>query len=728
MPELADRFLFEASALSQTFRVARFEGHEGMNELYRFELTVVCDDPAVDLRAALGTPACLTLRVDGESDRYVHGIIARFQHGDAGKKVTTYRVTLVPRAHLLHYRSDIRIFQELTAPDILQKVLEGAGLTSGDDFRLSLQGTYRTREYCVQFRESDFAFISRLMEEEGISYFFEHEAAKHTMVLVDKPGACTPIAGEAAVVFRPGLGALTDVEHVSRFTGSEEIRTGKATFRDYDFKKPNLLLEGTSEADVRANLEVYDYPGPFDTTADAAARAKDALEEAQLLREMADGETACMRFLPGFTFDLTEHARDSFNRSWLIASVDHHGAEPLMGEADTGGPRYENRFQCLPADAAIRPPFVTPRPSVKGVQSAIVCGPSGEEIHVDEHGRVKVQFHWDRLGKKDDKSTCWIRVSQIWAGAGWGAMHIPRIGQEVLVDFLDGDPDRPVIVGRVYHGANVPPYALPANKTKSTIKSNSTPGGGGFNELTFEDAKDKEEVYLHAQKDQRIEVLNDKTQTVGHDEKLDVGNDRTLAIGHDQSESIGNDETFSVGHDRVKSVGNDEVEEIGANRQITVGKDHAESIGGSLALSVAKDRTEEIGEEASLSVGKSLAAVIGKNYGLQVAADSAVLVDGKSTENVKLEKLVTVGEKIVFACGDSTVTVLKDGTITIQGKDLTIKASGDVKVEADGKVDVKATGDVKVESSGKVDVKSSGATNVDASGPVKVKGANVAIN
>ena len=728
MPDLPDRFLFEASALSQTFRVVRFEGHEGLNELYRFEITVTSDDAAIDLRAALGTPACLTLRGDGETDRVVHGIIARFQHGDSGKKVTSYRITIVPRAHLLHYRHDIRIFQELKAPDILKKVLEGAGLVSGDDFRLSLAATYRLREYCVQFRESDFAFLSRLMEEEGISYFFEHEADKHTMVLIDAATACTPIAGEASVVFRPSLGAITDGEHVSRFTAAEEIRTGKTSFRDYEFKKPNLLLEGENEASVRTNLEAYDYPGLFETTADATTRAQKALEETQLLREVGDGESGCMRFVPGFTFTLAEHGRESFNRSWLLVSVDHRGAEPLMGEAGDHQPRYESRFQCVPSDALIRPAFLTPRPSVRGVQSAIVVGPAGEEIHTDEHGRVKVQFHWDRLGKKDDKSSCWMRVSQVWAGAGWGAMHIPRIGQEVLVDFLDGDPDRPIVVGRVYHGANVPPYALPANKTKSVIKSNSTPGGGGSNELTFEDAKDKEEVFLHAQKDWRIGVENDKTQTVGHDEKLNVGNDRTMEIGHDQSETIGNDETFSVVHDRTKSVGNDEIEEIGANRQITVGKDHTESIGGNMALSVAVDSTEEIGGEAALSVGKSLAATVAKNYGLQVGVDSAILIDGNASENVKLEKTLTVGEKLVITCGDSTVTIQKDGTITISGKDLTLKATGDLKVDATGKVEVKATGDVKVDSSGKVEVKASGAASLDASGDVKVKGSNVTIN
>ena len=725
---LLDRFLFEITGVSETLRVVRFAGREGLSELYHFEL-VVAADGEVNASDAVGKTCLLSLKTDEGEMRYVHGIVARFACGESGKKLTMYHVTLVPKHYKLQYRNDCRIFQEHTAPEIIDLVLKGAGLAAGDDYRLSLQASYAKREYCVQYRESDFAFISRLMEEEGIYYFFEHTDSKHTMVIGDKQATFTAIAGASSVVFRPPLGALSENEHVRRLHYSEEVRPGKTTLRDYDFKKPSLLLESTSSGTDDTDLELYDHPGDYEVPADGTALAKLRLEEGSVLRKRADGESACRRFAPGSTFTLTEHPREALNQDWLITRVEHRGSEPLSNEgAGADLVPYENRFECIPASVPFRPPLVTPRPTIRGVQSAIVVGPSGEEIHTDEHGRVKVHFHWDRLGKKDDKDSCWIRVSQVWAGEGWGAMHIPRIGQEVLVDFMDGDPDRPIIVGRVYHGTNVPPYALPGNKTRSTIKSNSTPGGGGSNELRFEDKAGSEEIYLHGQKDWTIVIENDKNQSIGHDETLSVKHDRSATVGNDQSESIGHDETFSVGNDRAKKVGHDETEEIGHDRTITVANDHSESIGNNLTLSVGKSRTEDIGENDAVTIAKALTTTVGTDYGLDVTGDMTTAVGSNQSEDVKLEKTITVGNKLTITVGDAKVTVEKNGNVTIEGAAISIKATGDVKVEADGKVEVKATGDVKVESSGKVDVKSSGATNVEASGAVKVKGSNVAIN
>jgi len=726
---LLDRFLFEVTGLSQTLRVVRFAGREGLSELFQFELVIACEDGAIAAADVVGKPALLSLKTDDGDLRYVSGVIARFACGDSGKKVTLYHLTLVPKHWRLLHRNDCRIYQELTAPEIIEKVFTTAGLASGDDFRLSLQAAHAKREYCVQYRESDWAFACRLMEEEGIYYFFEHTETGHVLVLGDKPAAHTAIAGTASLPYRPPLGALSDAEHVSRIHYSEEVRPGKFTLRDYDFKKPTLLLEGTSSGSDDTDLEIYDHPGDYEVPADGTSLAKLRLEEATAWKKRGEGDSACRRFVPGYKFTLAEHPREALNQEWLITHVEHRGAEPLGGEsaAEATIP-YENHFECIPATVPFRPPLTTPRPTVRGVQSAIVVGPAGEEIHTDEHGRVKVHFHWDRLGKKDDKDSCWIRVSQVWAGEAWGAMHIPRIGQEVLVDFMDGDPDRPIIVGRVYHGTNVPPYALPANKTRSTIKSNSTPGGGGSNELCFEDKAGSEEIYLHGQKDWTIVIENDKNQTIGHDETLSVKHDRKATVGNDQTESIGHDETFSVGNDRAKKVTHDETEEIGHDRTISVANDHTESIGNNFTLSVAKSRAVDIGENTSDTIGKAMTTSVGTDYGLDIKGDMTTAVGSNQSEDVKLEKTITVGNKLTITVGDAKVTVEKNGNITVEGATLAIKASADVKIEAGGKVEVKATGDVKVESSGKVEVKSSGATNVEASGAVKVKGSNVAIN
>ncbi|MFS8069951.1 MAG: type VI secretion system tip protein TssI/VgrG, partial [Byssovorax sp.] len=463
---LSDRFLFEVDGLAQTLRVVRFSGSEGLSELFRFEVIVASEDGAVGFDDIIGKPALLTMRADEDESRYVHGIVARMRQGDFGKKLTTYHLTIVPRPWRLLHRQDCRIFQELTAKEIIQKVLEGAGLTSDTDFRLAVQGSHAVREYCVQYRESDWAFVSRLMEEEGIYYFFEHLADKHLLTIVDKLSAHVPIAGESTIKFRPSLGALSKGEHVHRFHYAEEIRSGKVTIRDYDFKKPGLKLESAEAGASFADLEVYDHPGDYVLPATGDALATLRLQERTSLRKVGEGESACERLIPGSTFTLSEHGREALNRAYLVTRIEHEGAEPAMAESGAEVTRYENRFEVIPDDVPFRPALTTPRPTVKGVQSAIVVGPAGEEIYTDEHGRVKVQFFWDRLGKKDDKSSCWIRVSQVWAGEGWGAMHIPRINQEVLVDFFEGDPDRPIITGRVYHGTNVPPYALPANKTR----------------------------------------------------------------------------------------------------------------------------------------------------------------------------------------------------------------------------------------------------------------------
>jgi type VI secretion system secreted protein VgrG len=727
---LSDRFLFQVDGLSQTLRVVRFAGHEGLSELFRFEMIVAAEEGSIAFDDVIGKPALLTMNADEGEPRYVHGLVARMRQGDFGKKLTTYHLTIVPRPWRLLHRHDCRIFQELTAPEIIKKVLEGAGLAAGTDFRVALQATYAQREYCVQYRESDWAFVSRLMEEEGITYFFEHSADKHVLALIDKPASHVAIAGDSTVKFRASLGALAQGEHIQRFHYAEEIRSGKITIRDYDFKKPGLQLESTSknEGALFADLEVYDHPGDYvlPSTGDALAAVR--LEERSSLRKQGEGESACERLIPGFKFTLAEHAREALNREYLVTRIEHQGAEPAMAESGADTPRYENRFEVIPSDVPFRPALTTPRPTVKGVQSAIVVGPSGEEIYTDEHGRVKVQFFWDRLGKKDDKSSCWIRVSQSWAGEGWGSMHIPRINQEVLVDFFEGDPDRPIIVGRVYHGTNVPPYGLPANKTRSTIKSSSTPGGNGSNELRFEDKAGSEEIYLHGQKDWTIAIEHDKNQTVGHDETLSVGHDRSTDVGHDQTESIGNDETFAVKHDRAKSVGNDENASIGHDRTISVGNDHTESIGNNLTLSVAKAKTEDVGDDSSESVGKTRSLSAGKDYAIDVTANMTTAVGSNQASDVKLNKTLTVGEKLTITCGDATITIEKSGAVTISGKDLSVKATGDVKVEATGKVEVKSSGDVKVEATGKVEVKGSGPMELNASGAVKVKGANVGIN
>ena len=396
------------------------------------------------------------------------------------------------------------------------------------------------------------------------------------------------------------------------------------------------------------------------------------------------------------------------NQEYILTRVDHNGTQPMalqeLADASESN-TYGNSFACILGTSNFKP-VRPPRPSVNGVQTAEVTGPAGEEIHVDEFGRIKVQFHWDRLGKKDENSSCWLRVAQPWAGSGWGAVCIPRIGQEVVVDFIDGDPDRPVVTGALYNGANMPPYTLPADKTKTTFKSNSTLGGGGFNEFRFEDKKGSEEIYIHGQKDETIQINNDKNQTVGHDETLSVGNNRTKSVGVDQSESIGSNKTITVGQTHTETVGTDMSLTVGTNRTVKIGSNQTEtiggndthSIGGNQSTTISQNKTETVAIASAETIGAAKALTIGAAYQTSVGGAMNTTVGVSQSDQVVMNKSVNVGrnysseagknitveagESITLVCGESSLTMKKDGTITLNGKKITEQASGNIILKA----------------------------------------------
>jgi len=523
MPEAKVHHAFTVEGCATELHLLALEGQEGLSELFAFTV-VVSTDEALAFDDVAGKPATLRIQVDeADEPRFVHGLVSRIEHVEATRGGFAYRLALVPKVWRLLHRAGARIFQDFTAAEVIGQVFDGAGLAKGDDYKLSLTGTYGKREYCVQYRETDWDFACRLMEEEGIFYYFEQLDERARLVLADAKEGLPDVGGVATLPYRPARGALDDAQHghrVWRFSLAREARPGKVTLRDYDFKKPSLSLEAQKAAALEDHFEIYDYPGSYDSPGSGTTRATVRLDELRALRTAGEGDSPAPQLLPGHCFTLADHTIDDLNRKYLVTRVEHHGVAPREvvdhDEEDTELP-YTNHFEVIPQDVLFRPPRATRKPLIHGVQTAVVVGPAGEEIHTDEHGRIKVQFHWDRLGKNDDKSSCWIRVSQMWAGAGWGALFLPRVGHEVVVTFLEGDPDRPLVVGSLYHGTNVPPYPLPAQKTKSTVLSNSSKGGEGWNELRFEDAKNSEEVFLRAQKDWNIVVKNDKTQKIGHD-------------------------------------------------------------------------------------------------------------------------------------------------------------------------------------------------------------------
>ncbi len=537
-----------AAAGGEQLRVVRFSGRENLSGLFEFHLELAGGD--VDLAAMVDTPG--VLKIDGiQAPRYVSGVISSFEYVGQSRHLQLYEAQLVPWIWRMQHRHDCRVFQDQSTPDILKAVLTVAGLSS-EGFRFDLLGEYAPRGYCVQYRESDLAFISRLMEEDGIFYFFEHKAAQHVLVMADYPGAHPPMPGAPALWFNAPGGMVAEREHVQQFRFGERVRPGKVSLRDFNLHKPAMPMEAVEAGKVRAELEVYQYPGEYQDPGQGGShqgktQARVRLEALQAHRRTGAGSSDCPRMTAGHTMGMLGHPRQDLDGEYRITQVSHTGNQPQALDQDASGAfSYHNEFTVTERSQPYRAQAVTPRPVMRGLQTATVVGPEGEEIYTDEHGRVKVQFHWDRKDLHDETSSCWVRVSQLWAGNGWGTMFLPRIGHEVLVDFIEGDPDRPVVTGRVYHGENRPPYPLPAEKTKTTIKSDSSLGGGGFNELRFEDSKGAEEVFLHAQRDLNEVVLNDNSRNVTANQSFSVGGNQSFSVEGDQSFTVTKNRSVTV--------------------------------------------------------------------------------------------------------------------------------------------------------------------------------------
>lgn len=650
-------YTFEAGSIKH-LRVVSFSGGEGISELFSFSLELASKNAEIKFETVLGKNALLTIFYP-EGKRYVNGIINRFEETGKGERFTRYQAEIVPAVWLLSNRYKSKIFQEMTIPDIIKKILSDGDIPS-DQFEFSLKGSYQPREYCVQYRETDLNFISRLMEEEGIFYFFKHEEKKHVMVIADDMGLHPSISKPDTILYKKITTAeVSSEEHIYDYQFTQEIKSGVIALRDYDFKKPRLNMDAQAKARGNGKGEVYDSPGKYINPDTGKALAKVRLEEIHSTKKIARGKSDCRRLIPGFRFKIDRHYRSEFNREYTLTRVNHWGAQQqvLEEEADAASdkePLYNNDFDSIPSDIQFRPIRITEKPIVHGGQTALVVGPKGEEIYTDEYGRVKVEFHWDREGKEDEKSSCWVRVSQGWAGAGWGMIFIPRIGQEVVVNFLEGNPDNPIITGCVYNGDNPVPYPLPEEKTKSTIKSNTSTGGGGFNEIRFEDKSGGEEVFIHGQKDLNIEIENDKKQTIGHDETLEVANNRTKTVGKDQSETISENKTISVGKNHTES--------ISENMSLTIGKNLSENINDNSDLTIGKDFTSSIGENSNSQIGKDLGMNIGKKMNIQ-AGDQINIISDK---------------QIVLKAGDASITLKQSGDIIISGGKISIKASGDL--------------------------------------------------
>jgi type VI secretion system secreted protein VgrG len=527
--------------------LARFEGNEGLSELFEYRVEAHSKDE-VNYDSLLGKACTVTMESYGHQ-RQFNGILVEAQWIGKRYDLHVHRLVLRPWLWLCSRTSDCRFFQEKTAPEIIQEVFQDRGFT---DFRLSLSETHPKREYCVQYRETDFAFVSRLMEHEGMYYFFEHTSDKHTLVLADSMSAHSPVPGHATMPYIDlGNAEAREKQHIYQLISERRFRTGKVELNEYNELQSKADQKASKKGDAkytRSDMEFYDYPGKYKNRGDGERYAKFVLEAEQALDERRHTSGNAVSLFPGGLTKLKDHPKESENTDYLIVRSSHlYVAEYYRSTMDLGVEEYSGQFELLPKKGSkvFRAPIVTPKPLIHGIQTAKVVGEEGEEIDVDKHGRIKVEFFWDR--KK--KQSCRIRVAQVWSGKTWGGQIIPRIGQEAVVEFLEGDPDRPLVIGTVYNDEYMHPYELPSKKTQSGLKSDSTKGGGGYNEWKFEDKKGSEEITIHAQKDLDITVLNKETRTIGQNflpPKGSPSRETAIKFGDDSLKIELGDQTVSI--------------------------------------------------------------------------------------------------------------------------------------------------------------------------------------
>jgi len=639
---------FDSPLGKDVLLLQEFKGYEGISRLFSYELDLLAyENPDISFSQIVGQKVNIALQLPGGTQqRHLNGYVSRFTQGDTDDTpLTRYHAQVVPWLWFLTRQADCRIFQNMTAPDILSAVFK---LFTFSDFRLSLTADYPTLEYCVQYRETSFNFVSRIMEQFGIFYYFDHsQQGKHTLVLADQSTA-QPSCPSSPISYHIQVGGLDDPAVVNDWHVGQEVRTGKYTVTDYNFTTPSTSLLATNQTLVElpatSRLELFDYPGLYTTIEEGIALAKLRMQEEEVPYMVVAGAGNARALMSGYLFELKNHYRADQNKTYLVTEVQHFAS---AGQAYTtagtiGGETYSNQFSCILSSTEFpyHPPRVTPKPFVQGPQPALVVGKSGEEIWVDKYGRVIVQFYWDRIGEKNENSSCWIRTSQPWAGENWGAMWIPRIGQEVLVSFLEGDPDRPIITGRVYNADQMPPYALPQYQTRSTFMSRSSKGGGSanYNELRFEDLKGKEQIFMNAEKDMDLRVENDSREFIGAN--------RHLIVTTNQQELIKADK-----HLHVKA---NHCEKIDQNMSLQVGGNQMEKVSGNLSLSV----TGKI-DEKSMAYALKTDTTIHLNAGAVAVIEAAAgltLKVGGSTIDINPGGVFITGPMVFLNSGSASVS------------------------------------------------------------------------
>lgn len=601
----ANQSWFTFSTAAGTYAVYAFTGTERVNEPFTFVVDFVSPDSALPTASFLGSDGLLSIADRSGGCRLVHGVIGEIRQMHTGHRFTHYQCVLVPRLRFLQETVNHRIYQSKTVVQIIDDVLREQRF-SPELYEFRLIGNYAPRDYCTQYGESDYHFLCRLCEEEGIAFFFEHSEARHCLVLTDMPGG-RPISGEADIRFFPGSGGVPDGPVISRIAHQQRISGDKAAYREWNPLTPSVDLEASQETGSGApapsgmELESYRFPHIYQTVAEGERYAKIQLARQLVYCERLEGTTDVSRMTPGQVFGMHDHPRADLNRPWWLCEVVHRGEQPAVLEEEAPEDRglsYAAEFVAIPVSTRFVPALRHEKRRIMGVQSALVTGPAGEEIHTDQYGRVKVYFFWDRRDKEDDTASCWLRVAQGWAGNGFGSLAIPRVGSEVLVSFLEGDPDRPVVTGRVYHADMGLPCDLPSGKTTTVLRTSSSPGGYGANELRIEDKKMREEIYVHAERDMNFDVGNDWTENIQQNRSCSVEGSLLLNVQGETHEY----------YEGIRKV------ELEADDHLTLHASRQEKIDQKWLVNVGKEVHIKAGAKLVLEAGTGITIKAGSSF------------------------------------------------------------------------------------------------------------------
>ncbi|ELY2785550.1 type VI secretion system Vgr family protein [Cronobacter turicensis] len=689
----------------------KLSGREALSEPFMFTLTLLGTDARADRSALLGQPVTVTIPTQAlMTPRYLNGKVTRVAVTAvelSGTRYAAYELTVEPDLWPMHRDRNLRIFQGQTVPQIV-KTLLGESRVNMEE---RLSGSYRVWEYCVQYQESSLDFISRLLELEGITYHFRHEQDRHTLILTDAPGQYEPFPGYETIPYHvTPSGGSTDEEGISQWALEDSVTPGIYSLDDYDFRKPNAWLFQARQNPLSpqpGSIDVYDWPGRFVEHGHGEFYARIRQERWQVEHRQTQGSGTALGIAPGHTFVLRNAPFFGDNGEYLTTVAHYRFEENRYASGPDSNTLHEIRFEVIPADVPYRPSQKTPWPRTYGPQTAKVVGPQGESIWTDKYGRVKVKFHWDRLGKGDDTSSSWVRVSSAWAGQGFGGVQIPRVGDEVVVDFINGDPDRPLITGRVYNEASMPPWALPAAATQMGFLSRSKDGSpDNANALRFEDKAGEEQVWLHAEKNMDTDIENDETHSVGSNRTKTIGANETTTVKKNRTETVVENETITVHQNRTETVdGNETItihsnrnETVDQNEEVRIGQNQSVTVNGAQTLRVDKTKTETIALASMLNVGLAQNTNIGAAYVLNVGAGWMTNVGAMQMHNVALKYSVNSGkdlslsagttadfsaeDKITLVCGESMIVLEQNGTITLSANK--IKMVGEKVIDIDG--------------------------------------------